>query len=274
MSKIIFVLFQGGHSNLNSWKNTKSDLLKKLKTLGTVYMYQNKLYNVYHYDINHPYRKEFDNDINFDLSYINMDNHIKMVYGNLKKKYKTLDTYKIIPIGWSLGGFYAQYFSQKYKYNCSHSILLDSAVFTPKNIKQRLNTFKLKLEKYGTKMTNTKYKKILNNIKKNNTNGDNIFYIINISIYNIFLFISKNINTKFDVPTTSFVNFQIPTHPKAKLLGFPENKKNEIKLLKKYNPDKFKAFTFINKTHKIFDNKQPANKIIKYIKTIISSIEN
>jgi hypothetical protein len=51
-------------------------------------MYQNKLYNVYHYDdINHPYRKEFNNDINFDLSYINIDNHIKMVYENLKNKY-------------------------------------------------------------------------------------------------------------------------------------------------------------------------------------------
>ena len=33
MTKILFVLFQDAHSNLNSWKNTKIDFLKKLKHL-------------------------------------------------------------------------------------------------------------------------------------------------------------------------------------------------------------------------------------------------
>jgi hypothetical protein len=38
MTKILFVLFQDAHSNLNSWKNTKSDFLKKLKHLNCVYV--------------------------------------------------------------------------------------------------------------------------------------------------------------------------------------------------------------------------------------------
>jgi pimeloyl-ACP methyl ester carboxylesterase len=50
----------------------------------------------------------------------------------------TIYNYKIILIGWGAGCLLALYFAQIYKSKCLHVILLDSAVWTPKNMKLRL----------------------------------------------------------------------------------------------------------------------------------------
>ena len=89
MGKILFVLFQGNSTSLNSWINTESNFLNRLKKLGYVYIYQDKSYQIV---------SKFYKDTNFDLSYININIHIKMVYDSLKNKYKKINTYHIIPI--------------------------------------------------------------------------------------------------------------------------------------------------------------------------------
>ena len=50
------------------------------------------------------------------------------------------------------------------------------------------------------------------------------------------------------------------------------NRLNEIEILQKTNPENYIPIIFTNKTHMIYDKKQPANKIIKYIIYIISEI--
>lgn len=121
--------------------------------------------------------KDYDNDIDFDLSYINIETHITMVYEDLEKKYKNLKHYKIIPVGWSLGGYMALYFSQKYTSNCIHCILLDpSSLIQTK--KSRLEDFTTNIKKLKTrfkkddKISNIKYKKILKLMKT----GTHYFY--------------------------------------------------------------------------------------------------
>ena len=101
MSKILFIMFQGSGTNLKSWnETTQSKFLDRLKKLGDVYTYQDKVNNIWHYDMKDKEHTDFDSNIDFDLSYVNPDTHIKMVYDDIQAKYN-IEEYKFIPIGWS-----------------------------------------------------------------------------------------------------------------------------------------------------------------------------
>jgi len=259
MGKILFVLFQGNSTSLNSWINTESNFLNRLKKLGYVYMYQDKSYQIV---------SKFYKDTNFDLSYINIDNHIKMVYDSLKNKYKKLNTYHIIPIGFSIGGYMALYFCQKYNNKCIHCFLLDPSQITKENIKNRIIEKEKNLNSNinsNINITNKKFKELLNNIQKTKGTREEINYIRTVSAYLRTIFISKKLKLNLPVKTTSFVNIQKP----QKTPFYNKKRINEIKILKKINPKNYKAIVLINKTHKVFNKKST----IKH-KSVISHIEN
>lgn len=86
MNNILFIMFQGSGTNLKSWNEyTESKFLDKLKLIGDVYIYQDKIHNIWHYDNTNPEKKDFDSDIDINLSYVNPDAHIKMVFSDIKK---------------------------------------------------------------------------------------------------------------------------------------------------------------------------------------------
>jgi len=264
--KILFIMFQGGHSNLKSWNEyTESKFLDRLKIIGSVYCYQDKTYNIWHYDKSHPEYKDYDMDIDFNLSYVNPDTHIKMVYRDIISKYKNIDEYKFIPIGWSLGCWLALYFAQVYSSQCSHVILLESSLFTPNNMKIRLKD--LGNIKNFSSVTNAKYKKMLLDWKTNNTNIEDAEKIRDINTYIRAQFISKHLNLKLPVPTTAFVNIKIVKEEKDLIKN--KEKLAEVKILKKNNSSNYKAIIFNDKNHYIFDKIQPAKAIIKVIKNIV-----
>ena len=69
MTKILFIMFQGSGTNLKTWNEyTKSKFLDKLKDLGSVYIYQDKTYNIWYYNKSDPEHIDFDSDIDIDLS--------------------------------------------------------------------------------------------------------------------------------------------------------------------------------------------------------------
>ena len=128
-------MFQGWATNLKHWNEyTKSKFLDRLKTLGFIYTYQNKTNNIYHNDKSNPEHIDYDSDIDFNLSYIKPNTHIKIIYDDICLKYKNIEEYKFIPIGWSLGSGLALYFSQKYSRQCIHCILLDPIYITKKDM--------------------------------------------------------------------------------------------------------------------------------------------
>ena len=226
--KILFIMFQGGHTNLKSWNEyTESKFLDRLKKLGSVYCYQDKTYNIWHYDKSHPEYKDYDMDIDFNLSYVRPNTHIKMVYRDIIKTYTNIDEYKFIPIGWSLGCWLALYFAQVYSSQCSHVILLESSLFTPNNMKIRLKD--LGNIKNFSFVTNAKYKKMLLDWKTNNTNIEDAEKIRDLNTYIRAQFISKHLNLKLPVPTTAFVNIKIVKEEKDLI----KNKKNldEVKIV-------------------------------------------
>ena len=270
MSKILFIMFQGSDSNLKHWnENTKSKFLDRLKELGSVYIYQDKTYNINHYDKSNPEHADYDKDIDIDLSYVNPDTHIKMVYDNIQTKYN-IEEYKFIPMGWSAGCMLALYFAQVYSEQCIHVVLLDSTLWTPNNMKIKLKELK-HLSKDLYTITNAKYKKILQGLKENHTNTEDILKIYYLNGYIKALFISQHLKLKLPVPTLAFVNMQEP-EGSSWSNDFNNNRRMaEIKILEKHNPENYKAIIFTNKTHYIFDKIQPAKAIIKEIKNIIQS---
>ena len=268
--KILFILFQGSGTNLKSWNEyTKSKFLDRLKKLGSVYTYQDKINNIWYYDKSNPEHIDFDSDIDIDLSYVKPNTHIKMIYNDIKTKYKNINEYKFIPVGFSAGCYLALYFSQVYSSQCINVVLLDSALWTPNNMKERLKTLKTDKAGYFYPITNSHYKKLLEILKTNNKNIENIFKISNINNIIRSEFISKHLTLKLPIPTLAFVNIQKPESDERSKDFNNKRRLDEIKILKKHNPENYKAIIFTNKTHYIFDKIQPAKEIIKYIQKLI-----
>ena len=260
-------MFQGSATNLKTWNEyTKSKFLDKLKDLGSVYIYQDKTYNIWYYNKTDPEHIDFDSDIDIDLSYVDPKTHIKLLYNDIQSKYKNLQDYKFIPIGWSAGCYLALYFAQLYSSQCLHVILLDSALWTPNNMKARLK----ELDNGLYPITNAKYKKMLLDWKNNNTNIEDAYKINSLNNYIRSIFFSKYLNLELPVPTLSFVNIQDPEGKEWSKDFNNKRRLNEVKILEKKNPDNYKAIIMTNKTHYIFNKIQPAKLIIKQIKNILS----
>ena len=75
-------------------------------------------------------------------------------------------------------------------------------------------------------------------------------------------------NLELSVPTLAFFNIIKPVTTE-KDLDKNKERLEDIEILTKHNPKKYKAITFFNKGHYIFNMIQPAKEIIKQIKSII-----
>ena len=99
-------------------KLEKLDFLKKLKKIGKVYQYNPESYNIsYYYTGRNPgyedwqkiYQNLFKKPKKISLDDINIDKECKRIYNLLKDKNE-----KFIPIGHSLGSWFALHFSNLY----------------------------------------------------------------------------------------------------------------------------------------------------------------
>ena len=274
MTKILFIMFQGSGTNLKAWNEyTESKFLDRLKMIGSVYTYQDKIYNIHHYDKSNPEHKDFDSDIDIDLAYVRPNTHIKMVYEDIQSKYN-IDEYKFIPISFSAGVILALYFAQVYSSQCSHVVLLDPTGVTKNNIKNLIDDiYKSEgLDKIYP-ITNAKYKKLLQQLKTKRDIND-LWKINGIQNYTRWLFMYKHFNIlKLNVPILSFVNMQKPEKDEWSKSFNNKTRMEDIKILKKHNKTIgcYKAIIFTNKTHYIFDKIQPAKAIIKEINSIIKN---
>ena len=268
MSKILFIMFQGAGTNQKAWNEyTQSKFLDRLKELGDVYTYQDKVNNIWHYDISDAEHNDFDSDIDFDLNYVRPDTHIQMVYADIQSKYNIAE-YKFIPVGFSAGCLFALYFAQLYLVHCIHLIFLDSAVWTEYNMKLRLQQVRVS-NKNKSPISDGKLRKMLDRWKINHEKLDDM-YLINDVCHDIrSSFFSEHLKKKLPVPTLSFVNIQEHEIDEWSKEFNNHRRMGEVKILKKHNPDNYTAIIFTNKTHYIFDMIEPAKEIIEQIKSII-----
>lgn len=260
----LFIMFQGSGTNIKSWNEyTESKFLDKLKSLGRVYIYQDKIHNIWFYDKTNPERNDYSSDIKVDLSYVDINSHIKRVFSDIKKKYD-IKKYKLVPVGWSAGCYLALYFAQLYSELCKCVILLDSALLTPNNIKFRLKLFYKNIKDIYP-ISDQNYKKMLDNWKNDHTNVEDAYKINYINNYIRTLFIQKNLKLRLSVPTIAFINLQEPEKDEWSDDFNNKRRIQEMNILKKINPINYIPYIFKNKTHYIFNKKSASNKIITII---------
>jgi len=187
-----------------------------------------------------------------------------MVFSDIEKKYN-LKKYKLIPIGWSAGCYLALYFAQLYSELCKYVILLDSALWTPNNMK-----FGLKMLYDNIKniypITNKNYKKMLDNWKINHKDIEDAYKINDINNYIRTHFIRNILNPELLVPTIAFINIQEPEKDEWSKDFNNKRRLQEMNILKRINPKNYVPYIFTNKTHYIFNKKIASNKIITIIK--------
>jgi hypothetical protein len=257
---ILFVMFQGGATSEFAWNDGPSKFLNKLKKVGKIYTYQNKIYNVFYYDLSDKERKDFDDDIDFDINYINIDYHINMVFNDIKHKYD-LNKIKLIPIGWSIGCYFCMAFSQKYHKFCKFQILLDSVWCVPECNINFINflTKKLSYIKFDNTDLKLLQKKI---ITKNNIKDMRKLYEISMLLWAIDVFKKKFF--KFKILTLSFFDLDSVETKHS----FNKCKLKEVAFLTKQNKD-YKNIFCIDKTHQLFSDNDTAIDIINNIKLLL-----
>ena len=270
MTNVLFVMFQGAGTCLKDWnENTRSRFLDRLKEVGEVYAYQDKVNNTTHYDRSDAAHADYDSDIDFDLKYVRPDSHVKMVYDDIARRYGSEN--RLVPIGWSAGAYLALYFAQKYRSRCAHAVLLDPVGFTPANMKMRLEEI-ADDEDAATNLhvSNARFKKMLENIEKSFDRND--IYAVDSIVHHIrSTFISKHLRLKLPVPTTAFVNIDRPERKATWSKAFNnETRLREVEVLKKANPGTYEAVVLVNAGHYIFNKVQPAKTIVGHIQRVVS----
>jgi len=118
-------------------------------------------------------------------------------------------------------------------------------------------------------VSNAKFKKMLENLKDEKTNINDIYLVNDVVHHKRSTFLSKHLNLKLSVPTTSFVNIQKPEGKECSDSFNNKVRLREVEVLKNKNPINFKAFILVNKGHWIFNKIQPAKTIINYIGNLI-----
>ncbi|VVU94494.1 hypothetical protein CPAV1605_216 [seawater metagenome] len=294
---IIFILFPGFGNSPKDWeynsieeknnkyKLKKIDFLKKLRKIGKIYQYNPESYNIsYYYTGKNPgfevWQKIYQNLFKkpkkkITLDDINIDKECKRIYKLLKNKYKN-ENIKFVPIGHSLGSWFALHFSNLYPSKCLKTIFLDGSFIVPEivDIYYKKRADKVKEKEITNENLESLFNKMIENVqndrykhnKKINKYIDKIEDITGAYYYHI---MKKELNGKIKVPLISFRNldFDIETGKNKKKRNVVNMRrvKNEEEIYK-INGNKITTYYLINSTHFPWTIQRYSDQIIDEIK--------
>lgn len=220
-----------------------------MKRIGDVYIHKNKVNNACHYNSTKPNRKDYPDDINFDLDYLNPEKHVEVLYNDVCQY-----GMEFVIVAFSAGVVLAQTFATKYKSECLFSVYLDTILLTPKYIKLRLNG--LDNTNFSKKITNDKLKILQQKIRDEKLNED-ARKLIDLQHYLFAKYAEHNLSSQLPIKTISFINLNLPED--AEYSNKNKDFNNTAKIenteeLKKDNGDMFHYRYLINKTHNVFQN--------------------
>lgn len=261
---VYFVLFPGYGMTKHAWSLNldlkKINFLDELKKLGKVYTYTPLYNNIFFYDTPHKYTKLYDKNIDFDLNYLDIEKHCKMIYDEIRKKSND----KFVVIGHSIGSIFCYYFTKLYKKDCLFSIVIDGMLLYKSN--------KDKNKSKNNNITDDEIKTLQYKIKKNKKKSD-INKLSNITFDVIRKQIPKNII--FPIKTIYFRNLQLNYEMLNKKtswqFNFTKDSLYEAEKLQKTNK-LFKINYVINKTHFLHYYQECSNEIINEIKTQLNKL--
>jgi len=290
---VLFILFPGFGESHKYWeykiqksnkkyKLKKLNFLQQLKKIGKVYVYTPKVYNFLYYDTGPSsgwedyakiYCNLFKKPSQITLDDINIDKECKRIYKLLKNKNE-----KFVPMGHSIGSWFAFHFSNLYPSKCLNTIFLDGSYI----IQNNLNThFKEKVKKTKLKeITNNNlkllYEIIIQNVKKNRyeyneTINKYIKKILNITFTYYYDIMKKELNGKLKIPTLSFTSLYFDTKTTKNSSEYNEINMerieyNEALISKNKNID---IQYLINATHHPWTIQKHTDNIIKQLNLLL-----
>tara|TARA_B110000908_G_C10237583_1_gene444233 strand:- start:1288 stop:2190 length:903 start_codon:yes stop_codon:yes gene_type:complete len=287
---VLFILFPGFDSPSKFWKYDiiknkdgsyqlkKLNFYDELKKIGKVYRYTPKVYNINHYDTGgnpgfddwqNIYQGLFKKPRMITLDDIDIDRECKRIYNKLKNRKE-----KFIPIGHSIGSWFALHFSNLYPDKCLQVIFLDGTAINPKAVAG----YKEKSEKTDiSEITNSNLKSLYNNMlenviedKKSSFNPNLNKYsnkILEIASSYYFRIIEKELNGTVKVPVLSFRNlsYDIETNDMKATKNNMRKVTNEEELYQ-INNSKVTTYYMINSTHYPWRIQRYSDMIIDIIK--------
>jgi hypothetical protein len=286
---VLFILFPGLGCTEKDWeldiekKGTKYylkklDFLKNLKKLGQVYTYTPKIYNIYKYYVeenqSEGYRKLYT-DIFLKtpskviLDDINIDKECKRIYKKLKNKNE-----KFIPIGHSIGCWFALHFSNLYPSKCLKTIFLDGSLIAPiVHDHHEKQSKKVKSSEITTKNLEYLFNTVVKNLKKNihieNKKVNKYIYkILDITVAYYYRIMKKELNGKLKVPLISFRTLYFESETEKLQIRNTIGVKNEEELYK-LNGKKVITYYLVNATHLPWRIQRYSDQIINEIKRLV-----
>lgn len=293
---VLFILFPGHGTSEKFWeydivetnnkkkyKLKKLDFLKKLKSLGKVYKYTPKIYNIGYYDTGDEpgyenwfkiYQNQYKKPKIITLDDINIDKECKRIYNLLKDKNEMF-----IPIGHSKGSWFALHFSNLYPSKCLRTILIDGSFISPKivNTHYKKRISKIKSKEITNKNFELLFNKMVDNVQENKYEYNkkinkyiNKMHDITGAYY--YHNMKKELNGKLKVSTISFRNFKFDIDK-----GKNDKAKNEANMIRvkngedlyNINGSKITTYYLINSGHFPWKVQRYSDQIIDTIKNSI-----
>ena len=285
---VLFILFPGHGTSEKFWeydivetKNSKKkyklkklDFLKKLKKIGKVYTYTPKVYNIGYYDTGDEpgfenwykiYQNQYKKPTKITLDDINIDKECKRIYNLLKGKNENF-----IPIGHSIGSWFALHFSNLYPSRCLKVIFLEGAYIDSNNNDfNRIKKNKIKANNIDL-LVNRLFKiKKQDRFKYNKESLKDVNKLFDITLNYYYNNIKKELNGKLKVNTISFRNliFNIDKGVNSK----EDNSYNMERIdhdnfIYKKNGSKITTHYLINSGHHPWREQRYSDQIIDEIK--------
>mgnify|MGYP001178859455 CR=1 FL=1 len=255
---VLFILFPGNNASKHIWYkdiNRRVNFLQKLREIGEVYIFTPNIYNViYYYQNKKTSDKELLSNIkmatkpvSLSLDDIDIDKQCKIIYEKVKS-YKG----KFIPIGHSVGGWFAIHFTKLYSSRCLKTIIIENPT----------TNLGWTTTKYET--TNKELEILFEKIKNNKDNIKYLKKIIKIKNYYYYKNGINKFNGILSKPTLFFDTFHIPDKSKwnQNILEYQE------KLYKK-NGEKVSFINFTNTNHFPWFISKYNNEMINQIKCFV-----
>ena len=289
---VLFILFPGFDSPSKFWKYDiiknkdgsyqlkKLNFYDELKKIGKVYRYTPKVYNINHYDTGgnpgfddwqNIYQGLFKKPRMITLDDIDIDRECKRIYNKLKNRKE-----KFIPIGHSIGSWFALHFSNLYPDKCLQVIFLDGTAINPK----AAPGYKEKSEKTDSgEITNENLKYLYDNMlenviedKKSSFNPNLNKYsdkILEIASSYYFRIIEKELNGTVKVPVLSFRNLSYDIETNVDDMKATKNNMRKVtneEELYQINNSRVTTYYMINSTHYPWRIQRYSDMIIDIIK--------
>ena len=257
MPPVCFVMFQGGRTNANlCWQ--EGGFLPRLREFGDVFIYQNKLYNIFH---GLQGFADFPADIEFDLDYLSPEAHLRGLYADVRQKFPQ---HVLIAIGWSAGAHLAYGFAQLFP--VKSLILFDPTLVSPAGVRARLKFYKGIVG--NCELTPMLLADLLGRLRRK-PSTKTAMLLLTLGLMRVTEWVSANLARPIRCQTFSFINLESNEEG-----GDPDMttslKVSEVAYLKKYPEYHYRLY--VDEDHDIYASPKPQRAILKLLRAVTETV--